>query len=120
VIRIRKTLTCRKHALAVFGAIVTLGLAVAMAHGLPGQDHMGGMDGSSGSQDMPSAVISICLAVLEVGVVGAALLGWRLLRRRQEFPGRIESGHFGSITLDRRANVPSARAGPARLQVFRL
>lgn len=120
MIRIRTILSGQRHALAILGAIIALALAVTLAHGLPGQDHMGGMDGSSGSQDMPSAVISICLAVLEVGVVGAALLGWRLLRLRQEFPGRIESGHFGSITLDRRANVPSARAGPARLQVFRL
>lgn len=121
MIRIRTILTGRRHALAVLGAIATLGIAVAMAHGLPGQDHMGGMDGSSGSHEVPSAVITVCLAVVEVGVAGGALLGWRLLlRRRPDFPRRIEAGLVGTISVDRHLDAARARAGPARLQVFRL
>jgi hypothetical protein len=121
VIRIRTILSGQRHALAILGTIIALALAVTLAHGLPGQNHMGGMDESDGSHDVPSAVISVCLAVVEVGVAGAALLGWRLLvRRRGNLPRRIDAWPGDLFALDRRLIVPKARAGPAKLQVFRL
>lgn len=79
---------------------------------------MAGMDDSRVSQ---SAIVSACLAVLEVGSAGAVLLGGWLLFRRQR---RIESNEVGtgvvSLAAERRPSLPGARAGPALLQVYRL
>ena len=101
----------------MIGAIVALGLAVAMAHGALGQDHMAGMDGSRVSQ---SAVVSACLAVLEVGSAGAVLLGGWLSFKRQRATDPSELRiRLAPMAAGRTASLPAARAGPALLQVYR-
>lgn len=105
----------------MIGVIVALGLAVALAHGAPGQDHMAGMGGMDDSRVSQSAVVSACLAVLEVGSTGAVLLGgWFLFRRqRATDPSELQPS-LVSLAAERTPSLPRARAGPALLQVYRL
>lgn len=100
MIRIRSALTARRHTLAAASVIVALGLAVVFAHGSPASDHMGGMDDSHAVQ---SAIVTMCLAVIELGTAGAGLLAlWLLVRRR--FTGLGHERHA-------RADVLRARDG---------
>ncbi len=121
MIRIRSALTAQQHALAMVGVIIALGIAVAVAHGAAGQDHMGGLGGMEDSHVGQSAVVSMCLAVLEAGAAGAVLLGGSLLvRRRPADTPRDLGAPFLSTATERKLPVPRARAGPSLLQVYRL
>lgn len=104
----------------MIGAVVALGLAVALTHGVPGQDHMGEMAGMDDSRVSQSAVVSMCLAVLEVGSAGAVLLGWLLFRRQRAIGPSKLGTRVVSLATERTPSMPGARAGPALLQVYRL
>jgi hypothetical protein len=118
VIRIRSALTAQRHALAAIGAIVVLGLAVAVAHGTPGDGHLSGL-GADDSHAGYSAAISMCLAVVGVATAGAgllapALLSRRYVTRRADRPLRLRPFPAKDVP------TPSTRAGPSLLQVYRL
>jgi hypothetical protein len=119
VIRIRSALTAQRHALAAIGAIVVLGLAVAVAHGTPGDGHLGGL-GADDSHAGHSAVISMCLAVIEVGTAGAGLLVLTLLSRRYITRQPDRPSLRLRIFAAKDVPAPRARAGPSLLQVYRL
>lgn len=120
MIRIRSILTAKRHAIAAVGVIVALGAAVALAHGAPGQDHMGGMSAMDDLGVDQSAVVSMCLAVLEVGAVGAVLMTGRLLLRHLAAAVPRTRGTTNVLAPERRSVAPRARAGPELLQVYRL
>lgn len=121
MIPIRTTLSTRRHALVVSAAIVALIAAVVLAHGAPTQEHMGGMAGMDDSHSEQSAVVTMCLAIVEVGGIGAVLLGgWLLVRRRVADSRRDLGAPLLSTSTQPRPYVPRARAGPSLLQVYRL
>lgn len=104
----------RRLLTAVAGAVLASG--VAAAHGAPGGDHMNGhMDGGAGGK-----ALAMCLAVAETAALGLAAgavlsFAWRRHRHPLVSLGRpVVVSHAGLVP------VPAARAGPARLQVFRL
>ena len=114
LIAIDRRIKRRRRTLSVVSAAFALSGAVALAHGFIGGDHMGGMGGSG-------SPTSICLAVAETAAVALALAAVVKARRT--------AGPWASLlpwvmpaapqTPLRSLAVP-ARAGPPRLQVFRL
>ena len=120
MIRIRTFLGAGQHALAVLGAIVALGLAVTLAHGALGMDHMAPMSGMDDSQAGHSALTTMCLAIVELGGLGATLWVLGLLSRRPR-PRFRERPGFVSHSRLLQPPAGRARAAPAAmLQVFRL
>jgi hypothetical protein len=118
VIRIRSVLTARRHPLAVASVIAALGLATVVAHATPASDHMGGADDSHSVQ---SAVVTMCLAVVDLGTAGAGLLAFRVLRRRRFIAGTCNWSDLSPLATPRQSRPPpKARAGPSVLQVYRL
>lgn len=115
MIWIRTKLQRSRRSLLAVGALALTCLTLILAHGAPGLDHMAGMD--HGDQ-MTEAAISLCLAVVQGGlVVLVALGGAALLRRRP--PRTIGVGRALALASPpRNLSVPAARAGPAVLQVF--
>ena len=91
-------------------------LALLLAHGGPGLEHMETME--HGPADGPvKVVMSVCLAV----IAGAAVLlgAWNGLRRRR--PGAWLVQRFRPAAHGIRLSskpLPAARAGPAQFQVF--
>ncbi len=82
---------------------------------------MGGMAGMDDYQAGQSAVVTMCMAIVEVGSVGAVLLGgWLLLRRRLADSQRDLGAPFRWSSTRPRLSVPRARAGSSLLQVYRL
>jgi len=103
---INSTLRRRRRRIAMLAVMVALAGAVVTAHGLMGGDHMG--DG-----------VAMCLAVVESAVVATAIavaVAIIALRRRWLFVVALfaEGRPVPAVPSVR------ARAGPARLQVFRL
>lgn len=90
-------------------------LALILAHGAPGLDHMAGMD----EGDHPAKVaLSLCLAVVQGGLILLAVIGGTALMRRRS-PRRIEVTRPRLFAVGcRERSGPPARAGPAVLQVF--
>ena len=114
-------MTAQRHALAVVAVIVALGIAVVLTHGGPVQEHMVGAAGAEHSNGGPAALVSVCVAVLEVGTAGAALLGgWLLLARGAVSRARGRPARLVSTATGRRTPLSRARAGPCVLQVYRL
>lgn len=117
VIRIRSALTARRPTLAALGVVVALGLVITVAHGSPGGGHMDGMADDQGGH---SDVATMCLAIVEAGGAGVALLAlWSAVRRRP-VEGPRPSVFLTSSRLPHAPPAPLARAGPAVLQVYRL
>ena len=114
MIWIRTKLQRSRRSLLAVGALALTCLTLILAHNAPGLDHMAGMD--HGDQ-MTKAAISLCLAVVQGGlVVLVALGGAALLRRR---PRTIGVGRALALASPpRNLSVSAARAGPAVLQVF--
>ena len=93
---------------------------MALAHGGLGMDHMGSMSGMDDSQAGHSAVVSMCLAIVEAVGGSAALLVLGLVSGRG-WPRAHERPRFA--THSRLLQPPSARARAApaaMLQVYRL
>lgn len=117
MIRIRSALTARRPALATLGVVVALGLVVTVAHSSPGGGHM---DGMADAQRDHSGLATVCLAIVEAGGAGVALLAlWGAVRRRLVEGPRPDRFVTGSRLPDAPL-APLARAGPAVLQVYRL
>jgi hypothetical protein len=111
VIRQREFLGRHKHQLALVADLGVLALALVLEHS--GLGH-----GEMADTDMGEA-ISMCLAIVEAGAVliGASAL----LRTRPRFAPAAHRMFVGPVVAVRAAGVriPSARAGPSLLQVFR-
>ena len=115
MIRIRSFVAGQGSSLAVTFGLGLICLALVLAHGGSGVEHMGEMNHDSAPA---KAVVSLCLAVLGSAV---ALLGaWRGLARlgRRGLPvPRSWWRAFSAAVSAARLDAP-ARASPARLQVF--
>lgn len=121
MIRIRSVLSAQRHTLAAASVIVALAFAVVFAHGTPASDHMGGMDGMDNSHAAQSAIVTMCLAVIEVGTAGVGLLAaWLLVRRRFTGPTDSRPDLPRLVASNQGRPPPRARAGPSLLQVYRL
>jgi hypothetical protein len=115
MIRIRATLKQSRRSLLGLAALGLTCLALIVAHGGPGLDHMAGSDDAD---QMTAVAVSLCLAVIQGGaLLVAALGGTAHLRRRAT---RIVGNDGAAARSIPRPNppVPAARAGPAVLQVF--
>ena len=121
VIRIRSALSAQRHTLAAASVIVALAFAVVFAHGTPASDHMGGMGGMDDSHTVQSAIVTMCLAVIEVGTAGVGILAlWILARRRFTSRARNPRALPLLVASPQGRPPPRARAGPSLLQVYRL
>lgn len=113
MIRIQVTLKQSRRSLLALAALGLTCLALIVVHGAPGLDHMAGSD--DGDQ-MTAAAISLCLAVVQGGVLLLVTLGGTAFLRRRAT--RIVGGAPALSTPLRSPPVPAARAGPSVLQVF--
>ncbi len=113
MIRVRAILTNRRCGLLVASAVVLLSVALAWAHGAPGDDHMGG------GHDGDGAMVSMCLAVIQaVGSVAVvALLGAMVLARRRRVALLLVGAGATGRVVGPQVRY-RARAGPEVLQVF--
>lgn len=117
MIRIRRQLLdFRRRPIAIGLSLAAICIALLLAHGAPGLDHMDdGMDQGTHA----GAVISMCLGVIQAGFAVLVIVGIvALARRRFVRTSRVDpiwpSDAFGR----RPERFP--RAGPAALQVFLL
>jgi hypothetical protein len=115
VIRIRALIKLRGRTLVIGAALALICLALAWAHSAPGAHEMN----ASGVEPMAD-VISICLAVLQIGGgLLAALFGGMFVKRRRP-PRRLSPTIPANAVSSQGLVYPvAARAGPAALQVFR-
>lgn len=111
MIRQREFLSQHKQRLALLATLGVLALALVLEHSGLGHGEMAGADAGQ--------AISMCLAIVEAGavLVGAAAL----LRIRPRLGGVPRDLLAGPVVVlaPTGAKVPSARAGPSLLQVFR-
>ena len=98
--------------LTAFAAVVALSWSLLAAHGPLARGHMGAAMGKA---------MTICLAVIQGAVV---VYGTRLVRRDRRRRAAVrfapEGLAFVLLLLITPPVIASARAGPERLQVFRL
>jgi hypothetical protein len=115
VIRIRALIKLRGRTLVIGAALALICLALAWAHSAPAAHEM-----NASGDDQMADVISICLAVLQIGGgLLAALIGTVLVRRRRP-PRRLSPTIPANAVFGRGLVYPvAARAGPALIQVFR-
>lgn len=117
----------RRHRRRMSTALGVLALAGALvlAHGAHGGGHMGDAAGHSMSATADAVpttndVLAVCLAIAETAALGfgllAALGAWRVTR--VTFGASAVFACLQAITPFERPR-PTARAGPADLQVFR-
>lgn len=115
MIWIRTRLQRSRRSLLAFGALALTCLTLILAHGAPGLDHMAGMDQGD---HVAKAAISLCLAVVQGGVVLLVALGGTVLLRRRSARRPSAPRTVALSSPLRNLPVPAARAGPAVLQVF--
>jgi hypothetical protein len=114
MIRLRALIQTRSRSLLLCVALTFVGLILAWAHSAPAAHEM-----PASGEDQMAEVVSICLAVLQVGAgLLAAAVGAVLLARRRPPTALAATGTSGVFV---RAVTPpvAARAGPSVLQVFR-
>lgn len=122
MIGIRTSLAARRHALATVAAVLALGLTVAVTHGVPASEHMGGMGGGGMEPAMPADAVamSVCLAVLGAALTSAGVLSLTLLARRLRRYWRPAFVAPLRFCPSPDPPPPRDRAGPSLLQVYRL
>ena len=114
LIKINRLMARRRRTLSMLVATFAVVAAVVLAHGFISSDHMGGMAGMSS----PAA---ICLAVAETAALGLALAAVLRTRSRRGLIGAVVPWLIVEVPqAPLRSLAAPARAGPAKLQVFRL
>lgn len=108
---VNRALRRQRRRLAVLAVLLGLAGAVVVAHSAMGHGHMG--DHSAGG------ALVICLAVADTAVVafGAAVAFGLWMRRMTWLIPAVPAPPLSYVPAPRSA---PARAGPTRLQVFRL
>lgn len=123
----------RRHGsrIAVGLAVFALAFAIVVAHGALGAEHMDASGGTpmtmvhgdhgGAAVDQPDvmhAMVAMCLAIAETAAIGFGLLAVIAALRLALALVRPRMPDVLPTSRPRMAAVPSARAGPAVLQVF--
>jgi drug/metabolite transporter (DMT)-like permease len=105
-VAVNSVLRRRRRRVAVLAAVIALAGAVVTVHSVATHDHLG-----------DAAVMCLAVAETAVAAAGAALL---LSSRRLGLPRPVTPVPRLKFAATHSAPAPWARAGPPRLQVFRL